>query len=208
MRVHGCSLGLRLIRAKSPMTLLGIGQQDGSFGDQEVGGSRRTADESVELGGALLLRPLGDDGDLDQVPLVPPGGEGALGRRESAGVVPPEVRVERARRREGPVAVAAAEGPFERVPGSAVVFQQSHGPERALAHAALERGLPGVAPAVHVQVGLVGELPAALGARVVPPLAAVRPAHVRLEVRLGHVGLAALAAQKGPLAAEREGRKG
>ena len=185
------------------MSLLGIGQQDGSFGDQEVDGSRSTADESVELGSFLRLRPLGDDGDLDQVPLLPPGGEGAPGRRESAGVVPPEVRVERARRREGPVAVAAAVGLLERVPSNLVVAQQPHGSEGALAHAALERCLPGVAPAVHDQVGLVGELPAALGARVVPPLAAVRPAHVRLEVRLGHVGLAALAAQKRALAAER-----
>ena len=197
MRVHGCFLDLWLICA---MTLLRSRHQDRSLRDQEVRGRRRAADESVKAGRA---RPVGDNGDLDHVAVVPPGSEGALGRRESAGVVPPEVRVQGARSGEGLVAVAAAEGLLERVPPG-VVPQQPHGPESALAHATLEGGVSGVMPVVHVEVGLVRELLAAFGARVVLSLAAVRSAHVRLEVRLSHVGFTALAAQKRPLAAGRK----
>lgn len=194
MRVHGCSLGRWHIGA---MTFLGSGHQDGILGDQEVRGRRRrTADESVKP-----RRAVGENCNLDHVVVVPPGSKGALGRRESAGVVPPEMRVQGARCREGLVAVAAAEGLLERV-SSSVVPQQPHGPESAFAHAALEGGVSGVTSAVHVQVGLVGELLVAFGARMVLSLAAVRPAHVRLEVRLRHVGFTALAAQKRPLAAE------
>ena len=187
----------------SPMTLLRSRHQDRSLRDQEVRGRCRAADESVKPGRA---RPVGDNGDLDHVhvAVVPPGSEGALGRRESAGVVPPEVRVQGARSGEGLVAVAAAEGLLERVPSGLVVPQQPHGPESALTHATLERGVSGVMPVVHVEVGLVRELLAAFGARVVLSLTAVRSAHVRLEVRLSHVGFTALAAQKRPLAAERK----
>ena len=199
MRVHCDSLVLWLTCAVAK-TLLGSRHQDGNLMDQEVRGRRRTADESVKSRGARP-RPVRDDGDLDHVAVVPPGSEGALGGRESAGVVPPEMRVQGARSREGLVAIAAAEGLLERV-SSSVVPQQPHGPESAFAHAALERGVSGVMSAVHVEVGLVRESLVAFGARMVLSLTAVRPAHVRLQVRLRHVGLAALAAQKRPLAAE------
>ena len=127
-------------------------------------------------------------------------GEGALGRREPAGVVPPEVDVERVGGREGPVAVGAVEGPLVRVLPPEVVSQQPHRPESAVAHAAPERRLAGVVPAVDPQVAQVGVLGAAVGARVVLSALGLGAAHVRLEVRLLEKGLAAFAAQKWPLA--------
>ena len=185
------------------MSLLGSGHQNRSLGDQEVGGSRHATDESVKPRGARP-RPVAvgnHGGDLDHVVVVPPRSEGALGRRESAGVVPPEVRVEGARSREGLVTIAAAEWLLERV-FCGVIAQQPLGPESALAHATLEGGVTGVTKAVHVEVGLVRELLAAFGAGVVLPLAAMRPAHVLLKVRLRHIGFTTLAAQEGSLATE------